>query len=212
MHQSQILEQRDGSDYSRSYIIDGVTLPSAHWDLVSHVCLVYFETHLSPLPGTGAVLANQRSADKGLTRLIWSGAAARANHPSSWLCGLKDCFSFNRKFQGINCNCNLNQPALGRNTDTPFYLDFFVIQARGQTVPYSWTLSQRQGWEPDSPAGRCNRCWVCKGPVHCLGFTYGRHWLFSLPLAGNQFLGPNLTLYFQLFPQIMQLPGLTGGR
>lgn len=62
---------KGNSDYSRSYVIDGVTLPSAHWHLISHVCLLYFETHLSLLPGTWIVLTNQWTADKGLTCLIW---------------------------------------------------------------------------------------------------------------------------------------------
>lgn len=61
---------KGGSDYSRGYVIDGVTLSSAHWDLISHVCLVYFETHLSLLPGTWVVLTNQHMADKSLTCLI----------------------------------------------------------------------------------------------------------------------------------------------
>lgn len=70
---------KGSSDYSRSYVIDGVTLPSAHWHLICHVCLLYFETHLSLLPGTRIVLTHQWMADKGLTCLIWSRAAARAN-------------------------------------------------------------------------------------------------------------------------------------
>lgn len=70
---------KGSSDYSRSQVMDGVSLPSAHWDLINRVCLDYFETHLSLLPGTRVALTNQRTADKGLTSLIWSRTTARAN-------------------------------------------------------------------------------------------------------------------------------------